>query len=163
MPEKAAHGYRCIHKKLLAQELNIPIDRVRVAWTAVNDASKSRYGRRMPAQSRVFFSAGPNATWHIDGHDKLKSVGLYIHGCCDGASRYIMWMRVDISNRVPQHVLRFYLNAVRVHGIVPKKVVFDKGQENVLIGGVNDFLNRVVGDETKEYFKFTRSIYKTLE
>ena len=39
---------------------------------------------------RKYFSTGPNATWHMDGFDKLKSYSFPIHGCVDGFSRRIM-------------------------------------------------------------------------
>ena len=45
-----------------------------------------------------YFSTGPNATWYMDGFDKLKPYGFPIHGCVDGFSRRIMWLKVTRSN-----------------------------------------------------------------
>ena len=36
---------------------------------------------------RKYRNPGPNYTWNIDGHDKLKSFGFSVHGCIDGFLR----------------------------------------------------------------------------
>ena len=64
------------------------------------DASALRKARKLQRRSYAV-SQGPNATWHVDGYDKLKSYGLPIHGCVDGFSRRIMWLKVCKSNSDP--------------------------------------------------------------
>jgi len=63
------------------------------------DASALRKARKL--QCRSYVSPGPNAKWYVDGYDKLKSYGLPIHGCVDGFSRRIMWLKVRKSNKDP--------------------------------------------------------------
>ena len=41
---------------------------------------------------------GPNATWHIDGYDKLTLFGFGISGCIDGYSRRIIFLQVCHSD-----------------------------------------------------------------
>ena len=53
---------------------------------------KSRYIKRM-----VYTCDGPNNTWHADGNDKVKSCGFRIHGCVDGFSRKVLWLKVTRS------------------------------------------------------------------
>ena len=47
---------------------------------------------------RTYRVPGPNFCWHTDGYDKLKPFGFPIHGCIDGWSRKIIWLRVARSN-----------------------------------------------------------------
>lgn len=35
-----------------------------------------------------FLTKGPNWKWSLDGYDKLREFGFYIHGCLDEYSRY---------------------------------------------------------------------------
>jgi len=48
----------------------------------------------------------------LDGHDKLKRWGFPIHGCNDVYLRYLIWLRVDLSNRDPRFILSHYLSAI---------------------------------------------------
>jgi len=50
---------------------------------------------------RVYLSLGPNFCWHMDGYDKLKPYGFPIHGCIDGYSRKILWLKFVSSNNNP--------------------------------------------------------------
>ena len=56
----------------------------------------SRYIKR-----RVYTCEGPNNIWHVDGNDKLKPYGLPIHGCVDGFSRKVLWLKVTRKNNNP--------------------------------------------------------------
>ena len=47
---------------------------------------------------RQYVSVGSNFCWHADGYDKLKPYGLLIHGCVDGYSRKILWLKVSRTN-----------------------------------------------------------------
>ncbi|CAG8785481.1 17044_t:CDS:2 [Gigaspora margarita] len=39
---------------------------------------------------------GPNFMWSVDGYDKLRQWGFYIHGAVDAYSRYIIWLEVGL-------------------------------------------------------------------
>ena len=67
-------------------------------------------------------SRGPNDTWHVDGNDKLKSFGFYIHGAIDGFSRKILWLRVANSNKDPKIVAKYLLQYVNHYMHVPRRV-----------------------------------------
>ena len=55
----------------------------------------------------------PNFVWHLEGHDKLKPFCVSIHGCIDGFSLYLIWLEVASSNRKPELIAKFYLDAVK--------------------------------------------------
>ena len=57
-------------------------------------------------QRRVYVSNGANDIWHIDGYDKLKPFGFAIHGCIDGFSRRILWLKVGSTNNNPKVIDR---------------------------------------------------------
>ncbi|SRR6266496_3916015 len=61
---------------------------------------------------RIFHSHGRDEVWSLDGHDKLKRWGFPIHGCNDVYSRYLIWLRVGLSNRDSRFVLSYYLAAI---------------------------------------------------
>ena len=82
---------------------------------------------------RRYFSAGPNFIWHCDGYDKLKPYGFAIHGCIDGFSRKILWLKCMTTNNDPKVVLHLFLKAVQNFHGSPKLLRTDCGTENVLI------------------------------
>lgn len=43
---------------------------------------------------RAYWSEGPSHVWHMDGFDKLKPYGIAVHGCIDGYSRKVLWLKV---------------------------------------------------------------------
>ena len=89
------------------------------------DGCEQRRSRAL--QRRRYSSPGPNHTWHVDGYDKLKPFGFPVHGCIDGWSRRIMWLKVTKSNNHPEVAANFYLDTVSEVGgceqIVGQKMV----------------------------------------
>ena len=75
---------------------------------------KARYLHR-----RKYFSPGPNYCWHVDGYDKLKPYGLPMHGCIDGFSRKIIWLKVTRTNNDPIMPAFFYFQVVKSFGYCP--------------------------------------------
>jgi len=71
---------------------------------------QARKGRKLVR--RIFHSRGRDEVWSLDGHDKLKRWGFLIHGCNDVYSRYLIWLRVGLSNNDPRFVLSHYLSAI---------------------------------------------------
>jgi hypothetical protein len=99
-----------------------------LVWSSLTtvdaEGIEARRSRRLVR--RRFYSNGPNETWSLDGHDKLKRWGFPIHGCVDVYSRYLIWLRVSISNRDARYPLAYYLDAIEEQassrpsqGIVP--------------------------------------------
>ena len=86
-----------------------------------------RQGRKL-LRRRQYCNSGPNYAWHIDGYDKLKPFGFPIHGCIDGFSRKILWLRVSKSNKSPDRIASMYLNAE--NGSCPMELETDLGTEN---------------------------------
>ena len=53
----------------------------------------------------------PNSLWHLDGHHSLIRWSMVIHGCIDGFSRRIMFLKCS-NNNLLQTVLDLFLHAI---------------------------------------------------
>ena len=70
---------------------------VRLALRIIDpDGVAQRLSRRL--RRRQYKARGPNCLWHIDGYDKRKPFGFWVHGCIDGFSHRIMWLEVASTN-----------------------------------------------------------------
>ena len=67
--------------------------------------------------------------WHVDGYEKLKPVGLCIHGAIDRYSRRIIWLEVGSSNNDPMIVANYYLEIVKLLGYAPRILRADRGTD----------------------------------
>lgn len=85
--------------------------------------------------------------WYIDGHDKLKPYGFSIHGCINGFSRRLIWLDVSSSNKKPELITSYYINAVKQLGGIPKKLKTDDGTEHSLIERMHLALRDLSCDE----------------
>ena len=81
----------------------------------------------------MYANSGPNHRWHADGNDKLCQFGIYIHGCIDGWSRKMIWLKVGSTNRNPNVVAKYYTKAVREHMLISRTIRVDRGTENGLM------------------------------
>jgi hypothetical protein len=106
---------------------------------------ESRRKRRL--RRRAYSSRGPNHIWHIDGHDKLKPFGFSIHGCIDGFSRRLIWLEVGPTNKNPEVIGKYYLDATLQIGGVPQKMRSDDGTENSIVEALQIFLRSQHDDE----------------
>jgi len=109
------------------------------------EGCKQRKKRRLAR--RRYINDGPNDVWHLDRYDKLKPFGFPIHGCIDGHSRKIIWLRVVPSNNNPVVIANLYLDAVQSIGGCPKKIRNDCGSENVVLAAMQCFLRRNHDDD----------------
>ena len=75
--------------------------------------------------------ASPNALWHLDGYHKLIRWKLIVHGCIDGYSRLIVYLKIAPNNRSAT-VLKCFLEGVQEFGL-PSRVRMDRGGENVRV------------------------------
>eukprot|EP00794_Sanderia_malayensis_P013642 gene13642-15069_t len=133
-------GYRGMWNTLrCSYGIIIPRDRVMRLLKDVDPEGTSLcQARRL--HRRVYTSPGPNTCWHIDGYDKLKPYGLPIHGCIDGFSRKILWLRVTRTNNNPLVTAFFFIQKLRELKCCPQIVQTDCGTENGIIAGIQSFL-----------------------
>lgn len=140
-------GYRRMHAALLKKGINCRREDVRKIIKEL-DPEGVDLRRKRRLRRRKYVSQGPNYAWHIDGHDKLKPFGFSIHGCIDGFSRRLIWLKVGPSNKMPEIVAKYYLDAVTELGGVPKKLKADNGTEHSLIEPIHIYLSSL--DEDNE-------------
>jgi len=69
---------------------------------------------------RIYQVAGPHHLWHHDGHHKLIRYGLVTHGCIDGDTRLIIYLRICDNNK-SETVLEIFIDGCKEHGI-PSRV-----------------------------------------
>jgi len=149
-------GYRRMHKALLNRGLICRREDIRKEMRNIDpDGVALRKNRHL--QRRKYQSPGPNYVCHIDGHDKLKPFGFSIHGCIDGYSRKLIWLEVGTTNKMPEVIGRYYLDAVNNFG-VPYKVKADNGTEHALVEPMHTYLRFVDGrDGAVDSFSITTS------
>ena len=85
---------------------------------------------------RKYVSEGSNSCWHADGYDKLKPYGFPIHGCIDGYSSRILWLKVTKSNLHAKVPAAYYVDTMKESGICPKLLETDCRTENVLMAAI---------------------------
>ena len=74
---------------------------------AVEFCKKKRFCRKR------FWAAGVNDVWTCDQHDKWKRFGLWLHVGLDPYPGQLQWLKVWWSNRNPQLIGSYYLEAAR--------------------------------------------------
>jgi hypothetical protein len=123
------HGYRWFHARCIQQHVLVAREDIRLILGILDpEGVCARRARRL--RRRQYYANGPNFVWHIDGYDKVKPYGLCIHGCIDGYSRYIVWMRVFRTNNNPDVVGTYYISALQERKAAPRFVRGDRGTEN---------------------------------
>ena len=149
-------GYRRIHKALKWKGYIWRRDDVRQIVKQLNpDSIKLRKRRRL--HRRRYVADGPNFVWHFDGHDKLKPFGFSIHGCIDGFSRYLIWIEVTSSNKKPELIAKFYLDAVKSLEGIPLQIKADNGTEHFLIEPMHLHLSTLNGNLEINHFSIITS------
>lgn len=126
-------GYKSLWRRLqqtygLNVQRNIVLQILRVL-----DPEGIEQRKRHRLRRRVYTVPGPNFLWHLDGYDKLKPFGFPIHGCIDGYSRKLLWLKVASTNNHPDVIAHYYLSTVRKLGFVPRVIRSDRGMENSTI------------------------------
>ena len=135
-------GYLQMHRRIMIDHgLVIDRDTVRIILKHLDPAGVEHRSRRT-FRRRLYSARGPNYLWHLDGYDKLKLFGFPIHGCIDGFSRRILWLRVAHSNNDPRVISSFYLSCIKEVKGVPRILRGDRGTENVNVAGLQRFFRR---------------------
>ena len=116
------HGYRRMWNKLRTiYNIIAPRDSVMEILREA-DPLRSNERRSRNLERRCYRSNGPNETWHVDGYDKLKPYGFPIHGCIDGFSRKIIWLKVCRTSNDTKIPASFYIQIVQHFKYCPSKV-----------------------------------------
>ena len=123
------NGYRWMHSKCIQAGLNITRETVRIILSILDPHGVELRSRRRLVRIR-YRSSGPNYVWQLHGYDKLKPYGLAIHGCIDGFSRRVQWLRVHSTNNDPFVVAVFFIETILCIGDCPYRVRSDFGTEN---------------------------------
>ena len=109
-------GYRRMHCTLIPK--GIPRHREDVRKMVCDkDPEGVQLRKRRHLRRRKYTSPGPNIVSHIDGYNKLKPYGFSIHSGIDGFSRRTLWLEVSTSNRMPEIIAKYYLDAVKRNGL----------------------------------------------
>ena len=138
-------GYRTIWHNLSHDfGINVPRDLIMLTMRELDPIGASTRKVRS-LKRRIYHSDGPNYLWHSDGYDKLKHFGFPIHGCIDGFSRKILWLRVLTSNNNPHVIESLYLDTVEDLGMYPRCVRTDCGSENGLVAASQCYFHQNSG------------------
>lgn len=122
-------GYRSLWHTLRMEGIQVPRIIVQQLLAEMDPAGRDlRMAHRLTR--RQYHNPGPNHAWHCDGYDKLKPYGFPVHGCIDGWSRKVLWLKITRSNNSPDVIASFYLECVRHHNGCPVRLITDKGTEN---------------------------------
>jgi hypothetical protein len=109
-----SNGYRWMHSKCIQNGMFDSQTTVRLLLGILDPSGvQARLHRKL--RRRQYVSDGPNATWHIDGYDKLKPFGICIHGCIDGFSRQIIWLEAYNTNNNPRVIAGFFLQLSKLN------------------------------------------------
>ena len=149
-------GYRAMHQILVRKGCNVNRETVRQALKEIDpEGVKLRSKNRL--ERRKYFAAGPNDIWHVDGNDKLKPYGFSIHGCIDGYSRKIIWLKLSPSNKNPAEIAHHYLTTVKEVNGFPRRMRSDRGVENFTIAGMQRYFLRNQLSNPQNAFLFGKS------
>lgn len=133
-------GYRTIWHTLQIEGYQVPRSTVQLLLKELDpEGVGSRQAHKL--RRRLYTNPGPNYAWHIDGYDKLKPFGFPVHGCIDGFSRKVLWLRVTRSNNSPDLIAHMFLDTVKMVEGCPLELVTDLGTENGIAAAIQTFFH----------------------
>ena len=124
-------GIRRMKGFLLARGIRIQWERVRVSLWRVDPEGILLRSMQLNLVRRRHYSVpvGPLSLWHLDGNHKIIRWGFVIHGCVDGYSRRVMFLRASTNNKA-NTVFTLFTEAVEKFGL-PHRVRGDQGIEYI--------------------------------
>ena len=123
-------GIRRMKGFLLARGIRIQWERVRASlWRVDPEGILLRSMQLNLVRRRHYSVPGPLSLWHLDGNHKIIRWGFVIHGCVDGYSRRVMFLRASTNNKA-NTVFTLFTEAVEKFGL-PHRVRGDQGIENI--------------------------------
>ena len=139
---------RCIKNGMMVSRVTVSEIMKHLGPIGVNTRRKGTL-RRL-----IYYSQGSTWVWNLDGFGKFKPYGFEIHGCIDGYSRLVLLLSVIRSRKDPKEARNFYFNYLLIAKGVPRKIVTDRGTENVNIVGSQIFLRQNHSDNLSGYQSF---------
>jgi len=109
--------------------INVQWFRIRESLKKINGIGRAVRWRHVIWRRRTCNVTGPNHLCHIDSNHKLISWRFVIHGCIDGYSRAIVYLKCCTDNKAST-VLQYLKQGVQGFGL-PSRVRGDQGMENV--------------------------------
>ena len=105
-------GYWALWRKLqLKYSIRTPQSTVQILLREL-DPEGSRLCQIHCLKRREYLNHGPNYWWLADGYNRLQPYGFPVHGCIDGFSQRILWLKLTKSNNDPWIIGDFFLNAI---------------------------------------------------
>ncbi|CAL1671711.1 unnamed protein product [Lasius platythorax] len=123
-------GQTMVQAYLKAAGFHVQRYKVRQALNEIDPiGTASRWSQSI--KRRTYKVATPNSLWHMDAHLKLSRWNFVIHGCIDGYSRLIIYLKCKTSIQA-EPVVTLFAEAVGSYGL-PSRVRSDHGYENILV------------------------------
>ena len=113
---------------LRARSIFVQRYRVREILSTIDPVGRA-LRRRAAIQRRQYNVRALNHLWHIDGNHKLVNWRFLVHGCTDGYSRAIVYLKCA-TNKLASTVLQYFIEGTHHFGL-PLRVRGDHGVENV--------------------------------
>ncbi len=103
-------GEKTISGRLRSCNIRVPRQRIRESLIRV-DPSGVLSRCKGVLHRRKYYVPSPNSLWHVDGYHKLIRWRLVIHGCIDGYSRLVTYLKVS-SNNLSSTVIDAFVEAI---------------------------------------------------
>ncbi|KAE8213844.1 hypothetical protein CF319_g9136 [Tilletia indica] len=121
-------GERCLTGALNSIGVSVSRAKIRAAVRMLDPFPlSSRWHTAL--QRRTYYVPFVNSLWHVDGHHKLIRWRIVIHGCIDGKTRIVTFMKAHSDNKETS-VTACFRTAVEKWGL-PSRVRADFGGENL--------------------------------
>ena len=117
--------------------LQVPRESIRIIVKEL-DPEGVNLRRSRTLRRRTYHSPGPNFVWHVDGY-KIKPYGFPVHGCIDGYSRKVLWLKVCKTNNDPAVTGKHFLDAISKYGGCSMLLRTGNGTENILMAGMQAY------------------------